>query len=266
MKYKLFVSDYDGTLGGFEGINAETVKAIKEYENRGGKFVVCTGRMFKNIREICNLYDIADVVVSYQGARINERKSGETLFADKIPNPLATELLRSVKGLPVKAAVLSDNRLFYSENSAYIEMYKKAKVVELVRVPDLAGLVAANELDALKINVICEGVEVSDFIDEYNAKYNGRIIVNSGGPNLAEFVNPECSKGASVKFLSKYYGIGYDEIVAVGDSTNDIELIRGAWHGIAVGDGKEELKNVADEITVPYKENPVKYLLEKYCL
>ena len=53
MKYKLFIADYDGTLGGFEGINSETVDAIKEYEKKGGKFAVCTGRMFKNIRDIC---------------------------------------------------------------------------------------------------------------------------------------------------------------------------------------------------------------------
>ncbi len=266
MKYKLFISDYDGTLGGFEGINAETVKAVKEYENRGGKFVVCTGRMFKNIREICNVYDIADVVVSYQGARINERKSGKTLFADKIPSPLATELLKSFKGLPVKPAVLSDDKLYYTGNSAYIDAYSRAKIIELISSPDLAKEIGEKAVDALKINVICEGLSVSEFINEYAKRYGDKIIVNSGGPNLAEFVNPNCSKGASVRFLSKYYGIDYDEIITVGDSTNDIELINGAWHGVAVADGKEELKKVADEITVPYKEQPVKYLLEKYCL
>ena len=54
--------------------------------------------------------------------------------------------------------------------------------------------------------------------------------------------------------------------MAVGDSTNDIELLNGPWHGVAVGDGRKELLAVADEITVPYNENPVKVLLEKYCL
>ena len=265
MKYRLFVSDYDGTLGGFEGIKEETVAAIKEYEKRGGKFVVCTGRMFKNIRDICEHYDIADVVVSYQGARINDRKSGNTIFADKIPSPLAVEVLNSVKTLPVKPAVLSGDKLYYSEDSAYIEMYKKLKTIELAKVSDLSEEVA-NGVDALKINVICEGVSVGRFIKEYGEKYSGKLIVNSGGPFLAEFVNPAASKGASVRFLANYYGLSNDDIIAVGDSTNDIELIGGAWHGVAVGDAKEELKKVADEITVPYKEQPIKFLLEKYCL
>ena len=266
MKYDLFISDYDGTLGGFDGIDRETVGAIKAFEEKGGKFVVCTGRMFKNIRDICTRYGIADVVVSYQGARINERASGKTLFADKLDDGIAVEVLKSVARLPVKPAVLADGRLYYQETSAYIEAYNRSKIVDLVQVDDLAANIAEKKFSALKINVICEGVNLSEFIKEFGEKYGGRLIVNSGGPNLAEFVNPAASKGAAVRFLSGYYGVGYDKIIAVGDSTNDVELISGGWHGVAVGDGKEELKAIADEITVPYERQPVKYLLEKYCL
>ena len=83
---------------------------------------------------------------------------------------------------------------------------------------------------------------------------------------MLEVINPKYSKGNAVKFLADYYGVKLSEVLAVGDSTNDIELLRGEWHGVAVGDAKEELKAVADEITVPYKDQPVKVLLEKYCL
>lgn len=266
MKYDLFISDYDGTLGGFDGIREQTVKAIKEYERRGGKFVVCTGRMLKNIRTICERYDIADTVVSYQGARINDRKSGKELFSDKIADDLAVEILKAIKDLPVKPAVLSDDKLYYSETSSYIEWYKKAKTVELAKADDLAKEISERKINVLKLNVICEDITPAEFIADFGERYKGRLIVNSGGPNLAEFVNPAASKGAAVRFLSKYYGIGYDRIITVGDSTNDIELVRGEWHGVAVGDAREELKAIADEITVPYSSEPVGYLLEKYCL
>lgn len=267
MKYKLFISDYDGTLGGFEGIDEETVKAIKKYEKAGGKFVVCTGRMYKNIRDICENYGIADAVASCQGARINERKSGESLFAGEIENSLAAEVLYSIEKLPVKPAVLSEDCLYYTLNSFYTDAYKKADIVKLKRVKNLAEEVGKGIFPALKVNVICDGdYSLFDFIKNFGEKYKGRLIVNSGGPSLAEFVNPKCSKGAAVKFLANYYGINYDEIIAVGDSTNDVELISGGWHGVAVGDANEELKKHAKEITVDYKNHPVKFLLEKYCL
>ena len=265
MKYKLFVSDYDGTLGGFDGIDEETVKAIKEYERKGGKFVVCTGRMYKNVRAICERYDIADVVVSYQGARINERKSGRLLYAGGIENSLAAKVLRSVESVPVKPAVLSEDCLYYSKESFYIDAYKKARIVPLKRVDYLAAEIEKG-VSALKINVICDEYDKDEFIRAFGEKFKGQLIVNSGGVGLAEFVNPACSKGASVRFLSDYYGIKDSEIIAVGDSTNDIELISGGWYGVAVGDGDAELKKYAKEITVNYKNNPVKFLLEKYCL
>ena len=83
---------------------------------------------------------------------------------------------------------------------------------------------------------------------------------------MLEAINPSCSKGFAVRFLADYYGVKLEEVIAVGDSTNDIDLLVGPWHGVAVGDGRKELKAVADEITVAYKEQPVKTLLEKYCL
>lgn len=65
MKYDLFISDYDGTLGDSNGIGVEIVNAIKEYEKKGGKFVICTGRMFSFIYDVCMKYDIADTIVSF---------------------------------------------------------------------------------------------------------------------------------------------------------------------------------------------------------
>ena len=51
MKYKLVISDYDGTLGCApqNDIDAKTLSAIKKFQAKGGKFVVCTGRMFASV-------------------------------------------------------------------------------------------------------------------------------------------------------------------------------------------------------------------------
>ena len=266
MKYKVFISDYDGTLGGWNGIEGETVKAVKEFERRGGKFVVCTGRMYKNIKSICDKFDIAEVISSYQGARINERISGKTIYASQIPDDLAIDVLNYVKDLPVKPIVFADDALHYSEESVYIGVYRNADGVTLFRENDLVKGIEEKKFCAYKIVVVCDGITPDEFIKEYGGRYKDRLIVNSGGSIIAEFVNPACSKGAAIRFLAKYYGVSCDEILAVGDSSNDLEMMNGEWHGVAVGDGFDGLKAIADEITVPFSEKPVKYLLEKYCL
>ena len=266
MKYKVFISDYDCTLGFRGDIDGETVKAVKEFEHRGGHFVVCTGRMFKNIKSICDKFDIAEVISSYQGARINERISGKTIYASQIPDDLAIDVLNYVKDLPVKPIVLSDDTLHYTEESAYIDFYRNADGVTLSREDDLIKGIEEKKFCAYKINVVCEGITPDEFVKEYGGRYKDKLIVNSGGRVIAEFVNPACSKGAAIRFLAEYYGVSCDEILAVGDSSNDLEMMKGEWHGVAVGDGFDGLKAIADEITVPFSEKPVKRLLEKYCL
>ena len=58
MKYKLFISDYDGTLGVApqNEIDAETLEAINKYVDRGGVFIVCSGRETSSITRILKKY------------------------------------------------------------------------------------------------------------------------------------------------------------------------------------------------------------------
>lgn len=66
--------------------------------------------------------------------------------------------------------------------------------------------------------------------------------MNNGDKALAEFVSPECDKGAAVRRVAEYYGISLDEVITAGDSTNDVKLVGGEWFGVATGDAAEELK------------------------
>lgn len=266
MKFGLVIVDYDGTLGDYDGIDKETVSAIKEYVRRGGKFAICTGRMFASIRNICIEHGLGGIVVSYQGAMINDVESGKLLFSGKIERELAAEVVSRFTDVQFKPAILSNEYLYYTNNSDYIEYYKRAGVVKLKKVDNLAKAILNDNVEVLKFNVICPEDKVKTITEEFGREYAGKLIVNSGGRGLVEFVNPKCSKGESVKFLSNYYNVPLERIMTVGDSTNDLELIKGEWYGVAVGDAKEELKKYAKEITVEFKNHPIKFLLDKYCL
>lgn len=125
----------------------------------------------------------------------------------KSQKTLAFDVVKSAKDLPVKIVVLSDDYMYYSETSDYIENYKKVKSVQLKQVNDIAEEINKGVVDALKMNIICEGVSASDYVKYFSERYDGRLIVNSGGLHLVELINPSASKGEAVKFLSKYYKI-----------------------------------------------------------
>lgn len=265
MKFDLFVSDFDGTLGvAPDIITPQTVDAIKKYIKAGGKFVICTGRMFSSIKRICTKYGLNGIVIAYQGATIDDLTSGKRILEGgidyKLASKVAYELLKD--GMP--ACVDIEDVMYCEEESEYTEFHKEFAPV--YKINSIVDMINEKKKPVMKVVTTGETERIFELTKKYQAKYNDKLIVNNGSNRLMEIINPEYSKGSSVKFLSEYYNIPYEKIIAVGDSTNDIELVNGTWHGVAVADGREELKKIAKEITVPFKDDPVKVLLEKYCI
>ena len=265
MNYDLFISDFDWTLGHEPDVIEEnTVKAIKEYQKKGGIFSVCSGRVFFSVRNILKKYGISCPVCSNQGAEITEMNGEKLLYKSGIETELAKEIYSDLIKEGVKVVVYVNNDMYYKYDTDYTERHRKEGALICHKVIDPS--VAFYDKTVSRIAGFNEGLNVDYIIKKYSKKYEGKVIFNSGSKNLLEIVNPNCSKGQAVKFLSQYYKIPYNRIITVGDSTNDIELVNGEWFGVATGDGANELKKVAKEITVPFSQNPVEYLLRKYCL
>ncbi|MBE5733921.1 MAG: HAD family phosphatase [Clostridiales bacterium] len=266
MKYKLFITDYDGTLGLGDEVYPETIESIRKFVNKGGIFVVCSGRETTSIMNILKKYDIKGLVVSFQGARITDIESGKVIFEGGLNVETAFKVIDRVGERGLTLIAYGESNVFAQEHTARVENYGKIVGLEVVYTDVKEELLRQKE-NICKICWLGDDDIVNQTADEINAIFKGEgVKLNSGAKHLLEAINPSCSKGFAVRFLADYYGVKLEEVIAVGDSTNDIDLLVGPWHGVAVGDGRKELKAVADEITVAYKEQPVKTLLEKYCL
>ena len=269
MKYDLFISDYDGTLGKApaNNIDSETLSAINEFIKKGGVFAVCSGRETSSIMRILKENDLKGLVVSFQGARISDIESGKRLLDGGLDVEITVQLIKDLENVNLTPLVYSGESFFYREKTPYIEIYEKAVRIQGRVETDMIAAVRKENLSPSKICWLGDDKIVNQMADEMNEKFaNKGVKFNSGAPCLLEAIKEKYNKGAAVRYLSNYYNIPLDKVIAVGDSTNDIDLLKGEWHGVAVGDGREELKAVAKEVTVPFDEKPVKVLLEKYCL
>lgn len=268
MKYKLLVSDYDGTLGKApsNNIDKETLFAINKFIDNGGVFAVCSGRETSSITKILKDAGLKGVVASFQGARISDIESGEYIFNGGLSLEQVLEVYYALKNSGLSPLGYAESDLFYPERTEYVKFYER-NVGMSGRVVDMEKELKKQTNGASKICFLGENNLIAKKEKEMNEKFKDKNIrFNSGASCLLEAINPKCGKGQAVRFIASYYNIPLDEVITVGDSTNDIDLVKGPWHGVAVGDAKEELKAVAKEITVPFKDKPIKTLLEKYCL
>ena len=268
MKYKLFISDYDGTLGQApqNDIHPQTLDAINKFIDKGGVFAVCSGRETSSITRILRQQKLKGLVVSFQGARITDIESGQSIFDGGLSLEKALEVLDALNGSGLTPVAYGNSEIYVDSENEYTQRYKNAVQLKVV-VTDVRAYLKERKNGIFKICWLGDDQVINAVCNRLNAQYEGvGVKFNSGAKGLLEAINPDCGKGEAVKFLAKYYGVKLSEIITVGDSTNDIDLVRGEWFGVAVGDGREELKAVAKEVTVPFKDKPVKVLLEKYCL
>lgn len=265
MKYDLIISDFDWTLGEAPDVIDEgTVKAIKEYEKKGGKFVIATGRSFSSIQAICNKYNLTGLTACFQGAVVADIKSGKQLYSKGIPYKYASKIYGEMKKENVPVIAWANDVLYYKEDSYYSDMYKNTEDINFIQTDDIVGELLKSKCPISKFCAVTGEKETETIEKRLSEKFAPKFMVNSGSKRLVEVIQPKYNKGYAVKKIAKYYNVPLDRVMTVGDSTNDYDLINGKWHGVAVGDAVEKLKAVAKEVTVPYSEHPVKVLLEKY--
>jgi len=100
-------------------------------------------------------------------------------------------------------------------------------------------------------------------------KYKTELTAFYSKPYYLEVLNINGNKGLAIKHLAEHYGLDASEIIAVGDSFNDIYMIEYAGLGVAVENARQPIKDVADYVTIADHNNSAvaevinKFILEK---
>ena len=263
MKYKLIISDFDGTMAKMGVVPEQTVEAIKEYVKKGGKFVVCTGRTPSSIKEKIGRLGIPMFVGAHQGSLITDLSTGEVFSNGGLDYLTACEIIEQVKGDAPVVAYIGDD-LFFETPCRYSDVFKG--ICPEFQVDDLVEELKKRKQPVNRVIASTVPERVPELMDKFQKTFGDKVVANSGASYIVELVSPKHTKKQAVEILANYYGVPLSEVMTVGDSTNDIPLLEGEWHSVAVGTAFPQLKAVADEVTVPFDEHPMKYLIEKYCL
>jgi hydroxymethylpyrimidine pyrophosphatase-like HAD family hydrolase len=88
---------------------------------------------------------------------------------------------------------------------------------------------------------------------------------NYGSAELA-IMNPTCSKASGVVELARYLGVPLEQIMAIGDNNNDIEMLRTVGWGVAMGQASEAVTSAARAVTTSNREDGVARAIRHYAL
>lgn len=270
MKYKLLFSDFDGTLACDDNtITKRNLDAIRSYVERGGKFVVCTGRMSASVAPMRETFGTQNQAVSeagFHGSEIRDT-SGKLIKGYGIKPSVARKIIEKAmkNGWHVHYYDLEAGYACVKERNEIIVQYEKVTGTRC-EVVDLLGYLDEHpQIIIPKVMIVVSAEEMEAVTAEMEKdEYEGTLHTHST-PNFLEYIPDDSGKGEALAFIANYYGIDVSETIAIGDNLNDSSMIERAGLGVAVASGREELKAIADYIAPSNNDSAVAHVIEKFC-
>ncbi len=256
MHTKYVFLDIDGTLVDKGGKIPDSARlAIERARSNGHKIFVCSGRarceMHDYILEvgIDGIVGSAGAYVEMDGKMIYHRPMTEDM------NRILLDYFES-RGMCIfietnEDLIVNDTGLCYVDNyikecEANDEPYDKAFFDLSVPLADI------KEPEKLAINKLLYVTTKYDPEDIKKDLQDAFTVVDSAialPGNSGELSEPGMHKGRGIDVVVKHLGIDIADTIGIGDGENDIEMLRAAGVAIAMGNGKQALKDIADYIT-----------------
>lgn len=266
MKYKIFISDFDGTLVRDDGtISQKNKEAIARYTKSGGVFAVCSGRMTASILPRVRELGLQGLVASFHGSVISDIATGEVLKCGAFENELAYEIIRKLEEFGYHTHIYTADKMYCNIADEALAMYEKVCRVKAEIRENLYEFAKSNKLRIVKAVVFVHEHERAQTEERLRKAFPKGCYVASSAKYLVEVMPEGRNKGEAVAFLAKYYGVDAGEIAAIGDMINDIPLVAAAGGKFAVENAEDELKAIA--CVVPSCEDDgVAYAIEHYAM
>ena len=273
MSIKLIALDLDGTtLNSAKRISERTCVALETAATQGVHIVVATGRPFAALPEdVFHIHAIRYMLTS-NGAAITDLSSGEIFYENCLSAgtvEAAVEMLEStdyiLEGFIAGKAYIEKAYYEYVERTG--KSFRDVRYILETRNPveNLNGFLLNHKDHVENINVNFEDLACKPGLRDMLLTLPDATITTSF-PNNLEIGGSTTSKAEALRQLGKKLGIRREEMLAAGDSPNDIAMLQEAGIAVAMGNGEEEVKSVADYITSDNDHDGVGEAVEKFVL
>jgi Cof subfamily protein (haloacid dehalogenase superfamily) len=266
LRFDLAAFDLGGTLLRRDlEIMDRTLAAMEGLRERGMRLVVATGRRYESAIEHAERlgFDGDDPVVCYGGSMVR-RMDGETLLHRTLPKELGLEVLEWAAGRGLHARVFVDGRVITTPNSpAALRFSRRFEEPGVVVVDSPAEWLAGAQEEPTKVVIVDHPDDVTGWLEEAQEAFRGRLFVTRSLPHYVEVGGLEGTKSTALGFLCGRWGIDPKRVLAFGDADNDVDMLRFAGCGVAVGPMNAGVREAADEIVPNVDEDGAALYVEK---
>ena len=274
---RVLAVDIDGTLTDPQfHVSSRNLAALRAAHEAGIQVILATGRRHDYALPIAHDLGFPVLLLSSNGALVRD-SNGETLFTDRLPATTARKLIHHMDAYRGHAVLTFDRPSGFGNGSLVLEradelnqtvsrwLEANRPYIKLV-VPLEAALEHEDPIQAMYCGRVAfmemaqRRLAEAEFLDDITVlktQYDHRDLC------ILDILTSNCSKGHSLKRWAEENGVAREEIMAIGDNYNDLEMLEFAGLPVIMGNASEDLKQNGWRITASNREHGVAVAVEE---
>lgn len=270
MAYKMLAFDLDGTLNNDDKvITPKTKEAIMSLQKQGVVVALVSGRQAPGLKreaEALELDKYHGLRISYNGGRIEDATTKKILFDSSIDNETAVKFLRHLEPWPELSPIVDDGVSILTTDASRHKVMDESRNnnlgIEIVE--NIADAVEQRGFNPVKILTAAPNEILVPHLADIRRGFEDKMSFVQSAPWFYEGTIKGVSKLSALEHACDKLGINRREVMAFGDAQNDMSMLEFAGYGVAMGNACEELKEIADEVTLSNNEDGIAVTLSKH--
>lgn len=264
MAIKWLVTDMDGTLlNSRKEISSRNREAIRRAMQKGIGVTFATGRMHASAEKFARRLGIQLPLISCNGALI-KYCDGETVDQTFVDPETVRELIE-----------LSLERQWhiqwYIDDQLCLDRYEPGMWIGYENLENIKVREAKGDLDTFSKGVtqlvlLDREARMKKISSEIHERFGDRLFMTTASDYAIDILSKGINKAVGIDCIAKRHGISASEIMVIGDSPNDVDMMQYAGLSVAMRDGYDAAKRAADVITGEADADGFAEAVEKYLL
>lgn len=275
-KIKVIIMDVDGTLTNSKKvITKKTKEALIKAQDNGALLILASGRPTSGLMDFAKELKMDKnhgLLVSFNGAKVVDCETSEVLFNEAMSIKEGQAVLEHMKKFDVKPMIdkgdymyvndVFDNQIHYKGEMLNIIQYEsRGGKFKLCEKDDLAAFA---DYPLNKILTAGDPEYLKEHYKEMMEPFKDTLSCMFTADFYFEFTANGIDKAKALDTVLIPMGYKREEMIAFGDGHNDASMVKYAGIGVAMANAVEDLKAIADEITLSNEEDGIAHILNEY--
>ncbi|NJR48608.1 MAG: HAD family phosphatase [Leptolyngbyaceae cyanobacterium CSU_1_3] len=268
---RLLVLDIDGTIAGkSNAINESVLKAIRAAQAKGVQVAIATGRMYRSALRFHQTVGSTLPLVAYQGAWIQDPVTETVHRHWAVPRARVSALLDYFEQSELRSLLsvhfYINDQLYVRDVTPETQAYSERSGIQPIPVGDLRTTLA---IEPTKVLALSDDTDlITNLLGSLQKQYTpAELYLTKSVATFFEATHPEATKGSAVRYLAEdLLGLQAENVMTIGDNFNDVEMLKYAGTGVAMGNAPEAVQTIAQWVAPSVEEDGAVAAIEKFLL